>query len=252
MSKFFLRSLCLASIVPLTACSSSSPNLATGPSAASTPAQQAYVPLPVARLALQIDNSGSTNAILGYSQIVFDGTASEGDGVTYSLEFGDGDSVADARAVHPCRKAGLLTARLTLTDRLGRTSTTSARYPCVGLVHPQGQLYSLTYGWTNSTFNSRLSRSEFRRLGFESQNGAAVSGFYTHPEGDKSHFTGSLSGDRTLTLRLDDGTITFVGDVLVRDSFTDTSYTENRNLLLVMRGGSVDGNALRFTYSEPF
>ncbi|HZS11484.1 MAG TPA: hypothetical protein VFA38_04485, partial [Nitrospirales bacterium] len=59
MSKFFLRSLCLASIVLLTACSSSSSNLATGPSAAATPAQQTYIPLPVARLTLQMDNSGS-------------------------------------------------------------------------------------------------------------------------------------------------------------------------------------------------
>jgi hypothetical protein len=111
---------------------------------------------------------------------------------------------------------------------------------------------AMVYGWTNSVHNGRTNRYEFRRLAFESQTGASLSGFYTHPEGNLSHFKGSLSGDRSITITLDDGTITFVGEVLLNDQYSETSYFENRQLRVAVRGGSADGQTLLFSQYDPF
>jgi len=261
MRKRAVSAVSFLAILASSACGGSTPTAPTviyvpiaGLSSPGNAVSTATAPAPIARLIVQVDNSGSTTAILVYSQILFDASASEGSNLTYSLDFGDGESTTERIVRHACQKPGEpLTSRLTVTDAFGRTSSSISRYPCVGLVHSQGRLYSLTYGWTNSIFNQLMRRSEFRRLGFEAQNGASVSGFYTHPEGNTSHFSGTLTGDRSITVKLDDGTITFTGDVLLRDTFGETGgYTYNRNLLLTMRGGSADGQTLRFTFYDPF
>jgi hypothetical protein len=203
---------------------------------------------PVAKLVVQIDKSGSTTAIRGYSPVVFDASASQGEQLTYDFDFGDGStsSGSENSLTHPCRIAGLLTSRLTVRDGGGHTSTAVSRFPCVSLVN------TMVYGWTHSFQNPRSSRYEFRRVAFESQDGATVRGLYTHPEGNASRFSGSLSGDRTLTVRLDDGTITFTGDVLLNDQYSETSYFESRYLRLAVRGGSADGQTLLFNQYNPF
>jgi hypothetical protein len=208
---------------------------------------------PTARLDIQIDNIGSTNAILGYSPIRFSAAASQADSPTYAIEFGDGAFTTDVVAVHPCgRLGGPLKSRLTVVDRFGRAGVTTARFPCVGLVHSQGPVYSLIYGWFNAIQNPRVGREERRRLGFESQNGATFSGFYTPPQGNKSHFTGTLTGDRGIRIVADDGSIEFTGEVILKDTFGEVSYSVDRHLILATRGGSADGMTLDFKFNDPF
>ncbi len=209
---------------------------------------------PIARLDLQIDGSGSTGAIYKYSPIRFSAIRSAGDSLSHFIEFGDGTYGSGGTAVHPCERLGLLTARVVVVDRFGGASEVTQQYPCFSLVHQQGVIYSLAYGWVNRIQNAHNRREEFRRIGFESQDGAAVSGFYWHPEGNRSHFHGSLTGDRGLRLVLDDGTIEFTGEVRINDVIGPggMSYLEERHLLLNTRGSSADGIPLDFTFYDPF
>jgi hypothetical protein len=253
MVKPWIRWVILGAAFTITGCGSSQgpatlpATVIQSPTAPSAQPAAATIP-PVAKLFVQIDKAGSTAAIQGYSPIFFDATASQGDHLTYEIDFGDGSTSSgpESAITHPCRIAGLLTSRLTVRDDLGRASTAIARFPCVNLVN------TIVYGWTNSIQNLQSKRYEFRRLSFESQAGSTVRGYYTHPEGNASHFSGSLSGDRTITLTLDEGTITFTGDVLLNDQYSETSYFESRYLRLLVKGGSADGQTLIFNQYNPF
>ncbi len=244
-----IRALTLGMSFMMAACGSA--HVPTSPTTGVTqqPVTQQPVPVaPVAKLVVQIDRSGSTGAILGYSPILFDASVSQGERLTYDFDFGDGSTASGTAnsMTHPCRTAGLLTTRLTVRDELGRSSTAISRFPCVSLLN------AAVYGWIHSFENPRNRRYEFRRLGFASQTGATLTGSYTHPEGNSSRFSASLSGDRTLTITLDDRTITFTGDVLLNDEYSETSYFQNRRLRLFMRGGSADGETLLFNQYDPY
>src|SRR5436190_23532787 len=78
-------------------------------------------PAPQAVLNVRFDSFGAAMAITGLSPIQFDGTRSSGDGLSYRIEFGDGQSSSKPIAIHPVDITGPLTARLTVVDRFGRT-----------------------------------------------------------------------------------------------------------------------------------
>src|SRR6185436_4084520 len=78
-------------------------------------------PPPTARLAVQIDIDPTT-AILRYTPIKFSAMASQGEDLSYFLEFGDGQATTEASASHVCQQWGLRVARLTAVDRFGRSS----------------------------------------------------------------------------------------------------------------------------------
>jgi hypothetical protein len=207
----------------------------------------------VARLSVYIDAAGSTGGLIAFTPIRFDGSASSAEGGTYFLDFGDGDGTASPTAVHACGRWDLLTARLTVTDRFGRTDTRSARYACLGLVHPQGPVYSATYGWVHG---SNAGNPPLRRLGFERQEGGVFSGFYEGPEansalGGRKHFKGTLSGENSINISLDDGTMSFAGYVVLKDSW-DPGYNVDRRLILTIRGGTADGSTPEFRFYDPF
>lgn len=203
---------------------------------------------PVAKLVIQIDKSGSTAAIAGYTPVVFDGSASQGEQLTYFFDFGDGESMTTSHTsvTHVCRAEGFFTVKLTVRDNLDRASTVFAKLPCLTLLN------TATNAFTNNLDNTSSRRYEFRRLRFVSQTGAALRGYYTHPESYTSSFTGTLSGDRSLTIRLDDGTITFAGEVRFNANYTDTSWSKEQRLVLVMTGGSANGQTLTFNYYDPY
>ena len=212
---------------------------------------------PKARLTIRIDHSGSTNAILGHSPIRFDASASRAVRPTYQLEFGDGGSTTDSVAVHPCARRGILTSRVTVTDAFGRSSVASGQFRCIGILHPQGPVYSLIYGWHNQP-DPRLDPGKelARRISFEAHSGSTVSGFYSDPLGNstyfKRHFTGRLIGDRSILIVLDDGSMEFRGEVLIKDTSGEHFYSVDRTLKLTVKGGLVDGRKLEFEYYDPF
>jgi hypothetical protein len=82
-------------------------------------------PPPDAVLKIRIDSFNSLYAIEGLSPIQFDGSSSRGDGLSYVIEFGDGEFSTDATAVHILRDQlwsfNRFFARLTVIDSFGRT-----------------------------------------------------------------------------------------------------------------------------------
>jgi hypothetical protein len=170
------------------------------------------------------------------------------------LEFGDGASTTDPMAVHPCGRSGFLTSLVTVTDVFGRTAIATSDFICLGIVHQQGRTYSLTYGWLNFAPDPGLDAGKFlpRRMAFEAHVGSTVSGFYSDTRRRRTHFTGRLSGDRSIHIALDDGSVEFSGEVLLDDVAQDSAYYVNRTLKLVAKGGRDDGRKLDFEFYDPF
>jgi hypothetical protein len=125
-----------------------------------------------------------------------------------------------------------MTARVTVTDSLGRTSVAEKRVVVGSLEH--------TFG--NSIWNGSAGTYEYRTLQITNQSGAQVSGSYMHPEGHYVSFEGSLSGERNITLTLLDNTVTFAGNRPAGGIGDDC-----RSLTMLVRGGSADGMTLIFT-----
>jgi hypothetical protein len=207
-------------------------------------------PEPVARLAVNIDSDGSTAGLIGFTPIRFDATASSADRPTYVLDFGDGHSTSQPVATHVCeRLQGPIYAVATVTDRFGRRASATQWYSCLSLVHAQGEIYSLTYGWVSHDARGLA----YRKLGFRTQTGAVFSGFYTGPENtERKPFTGRLTGQNSIAISLDDGSITFEGRVLLQDQVVGVGYYVNRKLLLNVRGGAANGMTLTFDFYDPF
>lgn len=207
--------------------------------------------IPIARLDVRTDSSGSRAGLLGFTPIRFDATRSEGDGLSYFINFGDGQVAAESVAVHACQRYGALTGQLSVVDRFGRVSTSTTRFGCLTLVEPDGRA-PVRGAWENSIINHSAGRLEWRRLRFESQNGASVAGFYTHPEGWETRFTGSLSNENNIRLVLDDGTIQFTGAVMFTGSaYPDSSQFPDPRMVVLMKGGSADGQTLEFRVYGP-
>jgi hypothetical protein len=93
---------------------------------------------PTAVLNVRIDSAGSTSALFQLSPIRFDASASRAVRPAFHIDFGDGESTTEAEAVHPCKRQGTLTSRLTVTDAFGRTATSSSEFRCVGFDPPRG------------------------------------------------------------------------------------------------------------------
>jgi hypothetical protein len=76
--------------------------------------------------------------VAGVTEIGIDGSSSRGSGLSYFIEYGDGQVFMAARAVHVVEPAEIrvpppewirpLTARLTVVDRFGRSDAESADY----------------------------------------------------------------------------------------------------------------------------
>ena len=205
-------------------------------------------PPPVARLRVHLDEIGSTVALRGFTRFAVDGTASSAhEPATYTLDFGDGTSTDGAAASHVCQRTGMLTLRLTATDRFGRSSTTTTRLLCMNLADMGG------YGWD---YRRLLTPPQWQnwRVFFHAQSGAEVSGVLSSwgDEGTtERRFTGVLSGQRTLTITLDDGTV-LTGEVVLKDRYDGTSLFYDRQLVLRANGGPLSRAAEIFRFYDPF
>jgi hypothetical protein len=170
---------------------------------------------------LSVGRGGSTPpvAVVNFTQMLFDGSRSEGDGLTYLLEYGDGASSAEAVTTHrvnpggsPPRPKTRLTARLTVMDRHGRTDSTTQPYFLVSVGH------DLTTFWHGDRPGSG---GQYLNL-YLTQDGTTLSGHYwgsgRRPFGGR--LTGVLTDDRAIRLNTVDGAIEFIGTVELRPSPT--------------------------------
>ena len=78
---------------------------------------------PEAILSISPGPAAGPLGVEAHTPFVFDGSASTGDGLTYRMEFGDGASADTETATHVVGTFGPRTARLTVTDRLGRSAS---------------------------------------------------------------------------------------------------------------------------------
>lgn len=202
---------------------------------------------PVARLDISVDDYGSTSAVARFTPIRFGGVRSGGSGLVYVTEFGDG--LADSTGpvtTHACQKEGVLTARLIVVDRFGRSSVAESQYGCRSSL---GWECLFGVGMTNGYWNPVAQRSEFRLLRRESGDSVAGAGtgWYRHPEGNESHLTWRLTAPQNITLTLDDGTMEFTGPMILgRGSCCDSNWR------LSVRGGSANGATLSFIPYDPY
>jgi PKD domain len=145
----------------------------------------------IARLSVTIDSLGSSVALPTLSQVLFDASASGGPGTLHSLiDFGDGASTAGPTSHHVYQSPGTYQASVTVTDSAGRKTSTSQT---VVVRAVQGT-------WMSAVFNVATARVEVRRLTITSQTGFSVKGQFDQNGGESRAVTGTLSGERTLTL----------------------------------------------------
>ena len=223
------------------------------PSAPETPAP---APLPAAPKALLAVGRGDLNPPVGienFTPMLFDASRSEGDGLTYLLEFGDGASSNEPVATHRPRvpRSGYgstwsFTARLTVTDRHGRSDSTTHQYFAAPIATVGGAF------WHNVL--SPTSRRPVGRTLHLRQDGALLSGWYFGPESRYLRVTGMISDERTVRLRTENGAIEFVGVHGWRPHDPAKPDSNRRDLVLrlAIRGGMANGATLDFDYADPY
>lgn len=208
----------------------------------STTVGPSTLPVPLSdppRAAISVGTSTPALVLLGQPQ-TFDASASTGDGLTYQIEFGDGQVTSEPVAVHATSRASRMTARLTVRDRLGRGDTVSVPYLVMAVDEPLFWFHSTRTGNTTT----------IRRL-FLRQSETGISGSYSGPEGS-TRVTGVLTGERGLRLVSDDGNIEWTGAVEWR---TDRDWGLNSSgvaLRLRVVRGATDGAEFDFHYADPY
>ena len=202
---------------------------------------------PFAKLDVDIDGF-SKYAVNRFTPIRFSAERSQAESPTYLIEYGDGTVSTAPSDVRRCNFEGLwiasvarLTAKLTVVDRFGRAATDAQFMDCIGLAN------GVCGGWFNTFTNPQTGQVEHRRVVFAEQDGARIGGHYVHPASSPfqtpniSRFTGTLSGVRSIRMRLDGGGIEFTGELLLGSNYPP-------RMILVLAGGSADGATLEFDF----
>jgi hypothetical protein len=171
--------------------------------------------------------------------VLFDGSASRGEGLTYYLEFGDGQSVTTASATHPMQREGSYTARLTVVDRFGRSDSETTSFWAQSLVD------NLTFGFYWSSGGSLATCQCPNALLFLAQDGTRVTGshYYNGFRGEVSSFTGAVTADGDVRLKFDRADVTLTGTLFLGDGGASA-----RRLTLTFEGGPHHGERVDFRY----
>jgi chitodextrinase len=170
------------------------------------------------------------------SPIRFDASPSRGEGLTYFLEFGDGEVSQAATAVHPIDKVGEYTARLTVVDRFGRANSETTDFEVRSLV-TEGY-YVLWDAYPRYT------------LVIQTQNGTAITGGlvrYDEPEPRGRTFSGTADADGQVRVVLSDSAGTLVGTL----ALPWVDYESNR-LVLTYLDGPHKGETLTFHFRNGY
>ena len=172
-------------------------------------------PPPFARLAVVIDRNGSQFALAGATEVSFDASGSTGTGLRYALVFGDGASADSPIAKHVYGASTYVvnpyTVRVTATDILGRTDSVTQVVQTTRLSTFESWYYPL-YPPPAGPVSMRTQLSLV-------QTGRNIAGWYTayiplQPATRVVKLTGTLDGDNTIHLVLDDGSVRVDGPVV--------------------------------------
>ena len=216
------------------------------------------LPAPSARLNVTIDSNGSTVALSDVSDVLFDMSRSTGSGLRYDVAFGDGASASTStpRARHvyvrrwtfadppPTQRFVDYPVRATVTDVFGRSAIVTQTVRVTSLSAHSGHA-----SWsTEASFG--LFHERFIRI--LSQDGRTVSGDSWYPYTTKLTGTLSVGGNIHLVLQDENGSTTLDGPVIIKDEFRAACCTQDRHMLLRVRGGPDDGRTLDLRYYEPY
>ena len=194
---------------------------------------------PDAVLKMRFFSFSAPFAVKQISPVLFDGSGSRGEGLTYYLEFGDGQVTTDASATHPMQKEGNYVARLTVVDRFGRSDTERREF----------QTWTLrTEGWYNEWSGGIYTGAAIitvqAYLVFQTQEGTNVSGFLRRfplsTPAESFRFTGNVNADGQVRLQFADPQETLIGTMTLPDFGDQTHRVE-----LTYHGGAFDGQIFR-------
>jgi hypothetical protein len=221
----------------------SAPSAPSAPTAPSAPPGTGVPPKAV--LSLGADDLNPPLAVTNYDML-FDGSRSTGDGLTYLLDFGDGTSSTQVAALHASPVSMRRTARLTVTDRFGRTDSVTRDYFLANLDNSGCCSTSWAHTLISTYDNVVALRLTLR------QDGAALSGTYRGEDRVFRQVTGTLRGDRSVFLRTDDGSIELTGAVEWKEPGRENFSQAGVTLRLTVRGGPLNGKVFDFSYHDPF
>lgn len=221
-----------------------------GPTAPSPPV---LPEAPQAVLLLGSGVVGKPTVAVNFAHLLFDGSRSSGDGLTYLWEFGDGASSIEPVVRHrmeyaarpPDNEYWRRTARLTVTDKHGRSDSTEQEYWLVSIAN------ATFSDWENRVGEYTLHSHGIRRRLRFNQNGTTLSGWYEGPTDRKPvaprPIIGTLSDEGVIRARTENGAIEISGVVA-----WGTGYHENDIVLrLSVKDEMVNGAVLDFIYLYP-
>ena len=245
------RRIALASLwLVLTASSCARADLPSQPSSSASAAGTQMGPPPHAVLSVRSGIPGTEWLFVGW-EATFDAVASTGDGLSYLIEFGDGESASVRRIQHALTIRPLnQTARLTVVDRFGRTDVATQSYTA-GTLGPTGLPGMPGIGYVHRDVNPLTGLWEERWISFDTQSGSRVTGFYLHNEGTeyfRSILSGTLSGANRIHLTTRNDTIELDGTYSLEFA---PGYKYSDFLALNLQGGTANGRLLRFSYYDP-
>jgi hypothetical protein len=205
-------------------------------------------PGPDASLKIVLGSFGWTVAIASLTDIDFDGSASRGDGLSYILEFGDGQFATTSRATHradpPIAYMTSHKARMTVVDRFGRANTETAEYTVFMLPGVTSEK------WYNPSPGPGLTFIFDRRSGLSYEGRIS----YTYPDGIQRNTTckAVLSGDRDILITVDSLGLEFRGSI---DMSTGSMTPSGAgwilpSVTLTQRGGPDDGRVWVLKYDD--
>jgi hypothetical protein len=224
------RSAAIAAAVATAACGGAAKTL----TAPSQPPTSSSLLGPTAVLAIRTDAKPALGLLGG--SLTFDASESLGSGLTYSIEFGDGEKTVKISEAHLLKSAGAKTAKLTVTDSLGRASSAEVEYFVALIQEP-------STAWRSASSSGQVTMSL-------SQVGAQISGLYYESGSATGNRTllGSVTGDRRLSLHTEDGRLTVDGSLEWAADSSQGCLTQSCvRLRSTVHGGMFDGRVADFS-----
>jgi hypothetical protein len=196
-------------------------------------------PGPDAVFKMRFFSFGAPYAIRGYSPVLFDGSGSHGDGLSYFISFGDGQVSTEVSPTHSVDREGTYRATLTVVDRFGRSDEESLTYRVESLVASGYYIW-----WEGGSTSARVRAL----LNFLSQDGESVAGVvrFDGLTSDSVHdFSGKLSGEDQVHLAL-------AGTEIVLSGTMRLSGNSGGTLVLTQTGGSRHGQVFEFYFRNGY
>lgn len=179
---------------------------------------------------LDLGGAGAPFALKQISPVLFNGSRSRGEGLSYFIEFGDRQFATAATVVHPMQKEGSYVARLAVVDRFGRSDTESVRLEAKTLVS-QGP-----YNWWEGAVYAGITVQTQGIIEFTTQDGTSVSGVLHRTwTRERANFTGTVTSDGEVRLQLAGSQATLTGRM------TLGPFVAYQRMHLTYHGGVYDG-----------